>query len=252
MLAIVDGDIVAYRCAASAERDGLEIALVRAEQMMNDMLRATKSKTYHVFLTGKGNFRYDLYPDYKANRKDKPKPIYLQDCREYLVNMWNAVISVGCEADDLIGITATNLNDTDSHVICSIDKDLLQIPGHHFNFVKQEHTYVSPVEGMRSFYKQLILGDVSDNIPGYDGKARQKWPNFMKGYHDYIDNAHDEYDMYSYVKSIYSEGNDIHLNGKLLFIQRKENQMWEPPNDPGIQIEVRGTDTETPPGHSVV
>ena len=165
-----------------------------------------------------------LYPAYKANRKDKPKPVHLQACREYLIKEWNAIVSNGNEADDLIGIEATACDDMMGYIICSIDKDLKQIPGNHWNFVTKDKVFVSPLDGLKSFYKQLILGDVSDNIPGYDGKARQKWPKFMLTHHDTIDALADELDMFNYIEGIYSESADILLNGKLLFIQRKENE----------------------------
>ena len=242
MLALIDGDIVAYRCSASAEYEPEDIAVLRVDIMMRDILRETESDAYHCFLTGPGNFRYDIFPAYKANRKDKPKPVHLQACRDYLVENWNAVISSGNEADDLIGIEATASDDMNTYIICSIDKDLKQIPGNHWNFVTKERVFVTPLDGLKSFYKQLILGDVSDNIPGYDGKARQKWPKFMQHYHDTIDSLADEIDMYTFVRGIYTQdAHNIILNGKLLFIQRKENEQWTPPN---LQIEVRGEGAE--------
>ena len=219
MLAIIDGDIVAYRCSASAENDPEDIALARMEAMMRDILHESESDRYVCYLTGKDNFRYDLYADYKANRKDKPKPQHLAACRDYLSKYWEAVISAGCEADDLMGITATAHDNLTSHVICSIDKDLLQIPGGNWNFVTKERTFVSPLDGLRSFYRQLILGDISDNIPGFDGKARQKWPKFMECHRDFIDNSHDEFEMFNYVKDIYTSEQDIVTMGRLLFIQ---------------------------------
>jgi len=242
MLALIDGDIVAYRCSASAEHEPEDIAVLRVDIMMRDILRETESDEYKCFLTGPGNFRYDIYPEYKANRKDKPKPVHLQACRDFLVESWNAIISNGNEADDLIGIEATACDDMMGYIICSIDKDLKQIPGNHWNFVTKDKVFVTPLDGLKSFYKQLILGDVSDNIPGYDGKARQKWPKFMQGYHDMIDNLADEIDMYEYVRNIYTnDAHNIILNGKLLFIQRKEGEHWVPPN---LQVEIRRESTE--------
>lgn len=240
MLALIDADIVAYRCSASAENDPEDAAILRVDVMLRDILAETQSTEYMTFLTGQNNFRYELYPQYKANRKDKPKPIHLSACRDYIVKSWNAVISDGCEADDLIGIEATACDDMMGYIICSIDKDLKQIPGNHYNFVTRERSFVSPLDGLKSFYKQLILGDVSDNIPGFDGKARQKWPKFMQHHADNIDSLADELDMYEYIRTIYSEGSPV-LNGQLLFIQRKAGEHWTPPN---LQVEVRGTDTE--------
>jgi len=243
MLAIIDGDIVAYRCSASAENDPEEIALLRVETMMRDMLHDTQSDTYKTFLTGKNNFRYKIYPEYKANRKDKPKPVWLEVCRNYLLEHWGAIISDGCEADDLMGIEATSSDDMMAYIICSIDKDLKQIPGNHYNFVTKVKEFVTPLEGLKYFYKQLILGDSSDNIPGFDGKARQKWPKFMEHHRDFIDSCSDDLDMYDYVRNIYSsETNNIIINGRLLHIQRTIGEIWNPPN---LQVEVRGESQET-------
>ena len=66
----------------------------------------------------------------------------------------------------------------------------------------------------------------------------------MQHHHDAIEYASNELEMYNYVTSMYSADVDLLMNGKLLFIQRKENQMWEPPSDTSLQVEVRGTDTE--------
>jgi len=250
MQALIDGDIVAYRCSASAEHEPEEIAVLRIENMMRDILRESESNEYRCFLTGKGNYRYDIYPEYKANRKDKPKPVHLQACRDYLVETWNAVISEGCEADDLIGIAATDCEDPMSFVVCSIDKDLKMISGNHFNFVTKERSFVTPIEGLKSFYKQLILGDVSDNIPGYDGKARQKWPKFMQHHHDAIEYCTNAVDMYTYVREIYTnEAHNIILNGRLLYIQRNKDEQWVPPN---LQIKVRSEVQDPDPGLSDV
>lgn len=229
MIALIDGDIVAYRCSASAENEPEDIAILRADLMMRDMLRDTDSTEYKCFLSGKNNFRYDIYPEYKANRKDKPKPVHLEACRQFLVKEWNAVISEGCEADDLIGIEATASDDMMGYVICSIDKDLKQLSGNHYNFVTKEKLFVSPLDGLKRFYKQLIMGDVSDNVMGFDGKARQKPPKFLEGHLAYIDDCSDEYDMYQYVYDLYIDQDTLDLNAKLLFMLRKEGVLWTPP-----------------------
>ena len=160
-VALIDGDIVAYRCAATVkEDDALDIGNWRASVMMDEIIADTGVSEYLLFLSGGENFRKTLYPLYKANRADKPRPRALQTVREYLVLDWNAKITDGIEADDALGIAQT-----EETIICSIDKDLLMIPGKHYNFVKKEFYEVSPTEALRVFYKQLLLGDRSDNVP---------------------------------------------------------------------------------------
>jgi len=48
-----------------------------------------------MFITGKGNFRFDVQPTYKQNRSGKPKPAHLQGLRDYLVEAYDADVSVG-------------------------------------------------------------------------------------------------------------------------------------------------------------
>ena len=125
---------MAYRCSASIkEGEDLEVALLRVDKLVRDILEQVQATEYLVFLSGSNNFRKKLNPEYKANRKDQVPPLYLQDCREFLVTEWKAKLSYGQEADDDLGV-----NQTDDSIICSLDKDLRMIPGKHYSG-KLEH-----------------------------------------------------------------------------------------------------------------
>jgi len=50
MRALIDGDIVVYRGAASAEKEEQWVALARADQMIQDILADTGSDSYSVYL----------------------------------------------------------------------------------------------------------------------------------------------------------------------------------------------------------
>jgi 5'-3' exonuclease len=95
---------------------------------------------HRCFLVVVSNFRYDIYPEYKANRKDMQRPKWLQVVREHLVTDWKATVTDGIEADDAMGIAQCTEHDGDS-MICSIDKDMLMIPGHHYNFVNRSSVW---------------------------------------------------------------------------------------------------------------
>ena len=99
-ICLIDGDLVAYRCAASAANDPVEIAFARIDNLVNRLIHETNSVNHRIYLTGGNNFRKEIYPEYKANRTQEP-PKWLQDCREHLVLYWKAKISDGNEADDL-------------------------------------------------------------------------------------------------------------------------------------------------------
>ena len=215
-IALIDADLVAFRCAATVQDyDPVDVAIYRVDVLMRQILEATESEEYRSFLTGRGNFRKIINPEYKANRKDKEPPCYLQECRDYLIKEWNTVVSDGCEADDLLGIAQT-----DETVICSLDKDLLMIPGTHFNWTKLQYTHVDQLDGLRTFYKQMLIGDRSDNIFGVDKIGPVKAAKL-------IDHLTDEMDMIDTVLDLYVEDEErFIMNAQCLWIMQNEDETW--------------------------
>src|SRR5437879_5680016 len=166
-IALLDGDIYCWRAAASCEpnkqkqeRETLDEAIYRLDSMLYDTLSEVAAERHRIFLSGTENFRKIIYKDYKANRRGLPRPAWLDPCREFLVREWGAEITDGYEADDGIGI-----GHTENSIVCSIDKDLRQIPGQHYNFVNRTFDTVDLREASLSFWVSLIQGDRSDNIP---------------------------------------------------------------------------------------
>jgi 5'-3' exonuclease len=245
MIALIDGDICAYRSACSCEKiptlselaamgkdiddreslievDTVEVALLRLEELIQNILRETSSDEYKIFLSGDNNFRYNINPDYKANRKDIRRPQHLQACNEYLVKEHGAIVTDGYEADDALGIEQTKdincrllLEEEPNTIICSIDKDLLQIPGQHYNFVKKEFTHVSELKGKQSLWRQMLVGDTSDNIFGIKGIG-------PVGASKNINVLVDEEDMYNTVYELYNNHERFEMNLKCLTIMTKE------------------------------
>jgi len=232
--------LVCFRAAASCEPtkakpylEPPEISIYRLHDMIERICIATNSQDIECYIGGSDNFRYKIYPEYKANRT-KEKPHYLEACREMLVTQYKATVVNGYETDDALGIAQTKY-DGNSRIV-SLDKDLLQCPGWHFNWVTGVHKLVSPLEGLRTFYKQIILGDKTDNIPGYDGKLRSECPKFISKLQEPIDEMTEEIDMYNHVFAVYFEqqGNDdietiIKRNAQLLYILKNEEEYWKPP-----------------------
>ena len=236
MINLLDGDLIAYRASASCEPtkakpflEPPEVAIWRLHDMIERICLATNSSEIECYIGGSDNFRYKIYPEYKANRT-KEKPHYLEACREMLVTQYKATVVNGMETDDALGIAQTKYDGNSR--ICSLDKDLLMIAGYHFNWVTGVSKLVSPLDGLRTFYKQLLLGDRSDNIPGYDGKLRSECPKFIAKLQEPIDEMTEEIDMYEYVKQIYQNESDVvlHRNAQLLYILKEEDKFWTPPN----------------------
>lgn len=218
---LVDGDIVAYRCAASCLRQGVvfepvEVALSRINDLMYRIIQECEATKYEVYIGGTDNFRYEIYPEYKANRRDTAKPPALEACREQLLVEWNASIVNGMETDDMLGIRQSEIGG--DSIIASIDKDLLCIEGKHYNFVKQEFYTISAFDGLRHFWFQMIMGDKSDNIPGYDGTARVKPPKFLQPAINNLYAMETSEEMEAYVKDMYTDKTQFEINKKLLCI----------------------------------
>lgn len=194
---------------------------------MHRILHETNSSSYKGFISGPENFRYAIDPEYKANRRDTVRPEWLQPIREHLVVQWNAHVSDGIEADDNLGI-----EQTEDTIICSIDKDLLQIPGKHYNFVSGDFKEIDTRTGWINFYTQLIMGDKSDNIPGYDLLMRQKVPQKLQWAIDALEQADSIRTMYEVVYDMYENAAGIdrfNMNCQLLYIQRKEGDSFRVP-----------------------
>ena len=130
-----------------------------------------------IAIKGKGNWRKDYYPLYKANRPDLAEDMKgaLTYAHNYLVDKHKAVRADGMEADDLVAIWASEAREMErQYVVAGIDKDLLQIPGNHYNFVKKEHQFVDDDTAHYKLMLQCLTGDNSDNIPGIKGIGPKK------------------------------------------------------------------------------
>jgi 5'-3' exonuclease len=180
---------------------------------------------YKGFLTGSNNFRKDIAvtAPYKGNRT-AAKPKHYDLIREYLVKAWGCEVIEGQEADDAIGIAAYEFGDDDeAFVIMSIDKDLDMIKGWHYNFIKDNKYFVDADEAIKHFYTQVLTGDRVDNIVGLKGIGPKKAEKILQ-------DCVSELDMYNAVLEAYDNNAERVLeNARLLWIRRKEGEIWNPP-----------------------
>jgi hypothetical protein len=127
---------------------------------------------YSIWLSGKTNFRDNIATTkaYKGNRDESPKPSYYKDVGAHLVAHWGATYTDGIEADDALGISAMEAKSAGKdYVIVSNDKDLRQIPGLHYDWIKKEFYTVSPKDAKFQLFSQILSGDATDNVPGLGG-----------------------------------------------------------------------------------
>ncbi len=172
-LLLIDGDIVAYKAAASAETpinwgDGLwtlhcyeqDVAL-RLDEQIDKLVNEAPVQDCIVALSDKANYRKELAPYYKANRKTTRKPMLLQWAKEYLQSKYNTVMYRRLEADDVLGILGTANTDT---IIWSEDKDLRTVPAKHW--IDGDVVEISKEEADYNFFTQTLVGDATDNYKG--------------------------------------------------------------------------------------
>lgn len=182
---LIDGDLFAYHAATAAERtvdfDGILSVTADAEEGRADLDRtldhlkaSLKADALAVALTPTGdptNFRRGLYPPYKQNRKDVRRPLILEHLKQHLIDHYSASMRPTLEADDMLGIWATNpkLFRGDEKIIVSLDKDLRTIPGLLYNTRGTDIETITEDAADEWHLVQALAGDKSDGYPGCPG-----------------------------------------------------------------------------------
>ena len=179
---LVDADVLVYRFAHSEEvvvqwtRDlytahgELEPAKLHFMSYVKELLARTECEEPLFYLSdADANFRKEIpLVNYKQNRLGTRRPVLWKPLRDWIQNEHLAYHGMAprLEGDDLLGLAATELDG--DFIIATIDKDLDQIPGLHYNWDKFDlGVYeVTKAEGERFFYKQALMGD---RVDGYDG-----------------------------------------------------------------------------------
>lgn len=192
-----------------------------------------------LFLTGKGNFRESLatIKGYKANRDPEHRPVHYKSIRRYLQNRWGATVVDGIEADDAVAMAQAEVGyDPERCIIVTCDKDLLTVPGLQYNFQKREFKTVTERDARTFFYRQLIMGDSTDNIGG----AYKAGPKAAEAA---IRPTMNEADMYLAALDLYEKGKEkkgcpyanlsahdaLLENARLLHLKRSVDDVWQPP-----------------------
>ncbi len=133
------------------------------------IMRETDADSYTLVVKGKKeNFRKSIpYPvEYKGGRAEKPSNF--KQVQEYMLSLPNLYFAEGMEVDDALGILQDK--ETDTTVICTVDKDLLYgVPGLKYH-LDQKKMFKTTEEAANNFhFRQLLTGDSVDNILGITG-----------------------------------------------------------------------------------
>lgn len=182
---LIDGDMFCFRACASCEHEvdwghdiwTLHVNLGEAKAHFMDITeKAVEDALVNHKYTGeydiifcfsdKNNFRKKILSTYKANRDNKRKPVGYSALVSWVEETFHYVKKSWLEADDCIGILATQPENVDNCIIVSGDKDMKCIYGYHYDFIRKEYFHTSKEEAMRNFFMQTLMGDMTD---GYSG-----------------------------------------------------------------------------------
>lgn len=148
----------------------LNIAHEQFREKLDYILTKAPKAEYRLCFSDSRNFRKDINPTYKANRKVTRKPMAFKEFRAQIMEQYPSITKPTLEADDILGILATKPG-ADA-IIVSGDKDLMQIPGKHLK--DGEIVVVEEREASHFFYTQILTGDQVDGYPGCPGIGKVK------------------------------------------------------------------------------
>lgn len=250
---LIDGDILQYRCAFAAEHtyylvDGKEYSSAKeykdagatgtvwsrkeikpvefAFQAVQTTLRSFGSlfnpADIRIYLSSDRTFREDVAKTlkYKGNRDGVAKPKHHKDVREFLLSQ-GAIVRDGLEADDCLATDLTSMGD--SAILLSIDKDLDQVEGQHYNWVTDEFYTINKKGGAQNLFIQILSGDSTDNVPGLPGWGKIKADRLVSA-------AKSPHELYESVLDAYHKaGKDMDYfmeQANLVYILRSEGDSF--------------------------
>ncbi len=190
---LIDGDLWAYRVAAADEQvidfgDGrfglysdVETGVANLDALMEDFQKRLGADRLIVAISDDANFRKTVLPTYKSNRANVRRPAILKPLLEHFRENYEVFTRPTLEADDVLGILATNPKVVPGEkIIVTMDKDLRTVPGLHWNPEKegltkeQRPTRITPAEADLAFYAQVLSGDMVDGYGGCPGIGKKR------------------------------------------------------------------------------
>ena len=149
------------------------------------------SSVEYFLTTCKKSVRKAICENYKAKRK---RNNWVSQLRKALISegSTNYHFSDQWEADDLIADYAKSTDK--EYIICSIDKDLQQIQGYHYNYQKMYEgkgadreyigrkglSHTSSSESIHFLATQMLMGDAGDGIQGIKGIGKMRAAKILK------------------------------------------------------------------------
>ena len=226
---LIDGDMLVYRVGfACDEEDERTATQTMGNYISEILLDLTDHYTeYQVYLTGSSNFRTEVAVSqpYKGSRPSR-KPVHKELLREYMIDEWKADVSNNMEADDSIAIKSTELNH--QSIICSLDKDFLQIPTKMYDYTKKIMKEIDERSATEWLYRQALMGDRVDNIEGIRGVGPKKAEKALEDWTT-------ERDLYERCLKLYEDNeldaDRLYENLQLLYLLRSADDRYRIPDE---------------------
>jgi len=199
---LIDGDTLIYEAAAAHEYEAqweewlwtvhgdLTASIKHLDDTVAEIKDGLKADDMIVALSDDTRWRPDVMPEYKGNRRKTRKPVTYKAMREYCREVYTVFQRPTLEGDDVLGILATHPKLVEGEkIVVSIDKDMLTIPGLHFNYAhargsENYESFIRPVtenqaDGFHLF--QTLTGDTADGYKGCPGVGPVKAEKLLEG-----------------------------------------------------------------------
>jgi len=203
---LMDADVLRYQLAFSNTTtidwngDGNTVEAVQPERAkaeledyIGDLIEKFGARDYILTLSCKrGNFRKEIYPAYKDNRKTKPKPALWHVLDDFVYEAFaDKIVEIPwLEGDDVLGLLATHPNPArapGNRIVVSIDKDMQTLPGIRLYAPNRPDVRVRSIDAHDAdlfWMKQVLTGDTVDNYPGFPGIGHVKADDILMPLHE--------------------------------------------------------------------
>lgn len=250
MKPLIDCDVLVYECGFGSETGWVgpdpppfeRVRELLENRIANICAQVDATEPPSLYLTGKDNFREKIAVTrpYKGNRQGK-KPFHYNNLRVYLTGVLGAIVVDGMEADDAMSIEQTGREDT---IICSRDKDLLQVDGWQYQWELGAQPSFGPhkVEGygflekrkskifgygIKFFLSQCLTGDSVDNILGIPRYGPSKAFELLENTKTYEEGLSCVVEAYKgFYGDVWKEA--LLENGRLLWMTREIDKEGKP------------------------
>jgi len=226
---LIDGDMLVYRVGFACDEEPERIAIQTMSNYISEIISdLSEHYTEHqVYLTGSSNFRTEVAVSqpYKGSRPAR-KPVHKDLLREYMLDTWKAELSDNMEADDCIAIKSTELEH--KSIICSLDKDFLQVPTKIYDYTKKIMKEVDERSATEWLYRQALMGDRVDNIQGIHGVGPKKAEKALADWET-------ERELYERCLKLYEENeldaDRLYESLQLLYLLRSADDRYRIPDE---------------------